>query len=203
VAGRPTSIIGAGRGRAVTFSVDGAWMRQSVSIDGSEHFELQRAYWLQAGDIYADLRVPFHPSGGTSCFCGRSGWVGERYSWTHGLDLAGPGADEVGDLFWDGDRLIERGVLGDLAYEEVWVRLPDSGGDSDGDRGGESDVLDEPGVCRVRVGGHAMAIVDERSTGGTFSACYWVRRTERWEVSAAIGDGGALHAPRLRPAMTP
>jgi hypothetical protein len=207
----------------VTFSVQGVWTRQSVSLDGGEPFETQHVYWLQAGDCYADVRVPFHPAGGTSCFAGRSGWDGDRFRWTHRLDFeappvadgtacsggtggtrlagadgaastgggtgwaggnvgdagtggvgadgtastggagangtagtngaasaggagadgtagvggpagtsgagtaAGGSGDDIGELRWDGDCLIETGMLGDVAYEEVWARLPDDG----------------------------------------------------------------------------
>ncbi len=148
----------------MTFSVQGAWTRQSVSLDGGEAFETQYVYWLQAGDCYADVRVPFHPAGGTSCFAGRSGWEGDRFRWTHRLDLGEPAGDDVGDLRWDGDRLIETGMLGAIAYEEVWVRLT-------GD-GGESEVHEGTGECHVQVGDHAITIVDARPAGGTFGACY-------------------------------
>jgi hypothetical protein len=227
----------------VTFPVQGAWTRQSVSIDGSEPFELQRVYWLQTTSVYADLRVPFHPAGGTACFAGRSGWDGDRYVWSHPLDLIGPGAaspghaspghaspghaspddaspgsdgpnfdgpnplvpgsdgpnalgpnalgpnalgrdafrEDIGELIWNGDRLIERGTLpGGIAYEEIWVRLPGDPRDSE--------AVEAPTACHVRVGNYAITIVDTRPDGGSFNACYRVRTTHGWEISAAIGD---------------
>jgi hypothetical protein len=191
----------------VTFCVDGAWTRQSVTVDGSEAFETQHVYWLQVGPWYADLRVPFHPAGGTSCFAGRSGWVGDgdRYRWAHELDLAGPcvddvdrgvpdplaaladglgsgpGAEDIGDLTRDRDRLIERGLLGDIPYEEVWVRMPDG----EGDRQSEAQLA--PDACFVRVGGHSITVVDARLVGGEFGACYQVRTGDEWQVRAVIG----------------
>ncbi|MDQ1419573.1 MAG: hypothetical protein QOJ52_1535 [Acidimicrobiaceae bacterium] len=222
----------------MTFPVQGAWTRQSVSINGSEPFELQRVYWLQTTSVYADLRVPFHPAGGTACFAGRSGWDGDRYVWSHPLDLIGPGAaspghaspghaspddaspgsdgpnfdgpnplvpgsdgpnalgpnalgpnalgrdafrDDIGELIWNGDRLIERGTLpGGIAYEEIWVRLPGDPRDSE--------AVEAPTACHVRVGNYAITIVDTRPDGGSFNACYRVRTTHGWEISAAIGD---------------
>jgi hypothetical protein len=187
----------------VTFPVQGAWTRQSVSINGSEPFELQRVYWLQTTSVYADLRVPFHPAGGTACFAGRSGWDGDRYRWSHPLDLIGPDdpssgdaspgsdgpnalgrdafRDDIGELIWNGDRLIERGTLpGGIAYEEIWVRLPGDPRDSE--------AVESPTACHVRVGNYAITIVDTRPDGGSFNACYRVRTTHGWEISAAIGD---------------
>jgi hypothetical protein len=174
------------------FEVSGAWTRKSVSVEGSEPFETQRVYWLQAGPCYADIRVPFHPGAGASCFSGRSGWDGGRFRWTHRLDLVETGAVDVGDLFWDGDRLIERGTIGDpaVAYEEVWVRLPDDGG--------ESEALEAADGCHVQVGGHAITIVDGRGAGGSFGASYRVRFGDRWESRAVIGRGAAM--PVLSPA---
>jgi hypothetical protein len=155
-----------------------------VSIDRSEPFELQRVYWLQTESVYADLRVPFHPAGGTACFAGRSGWEGDRYRWSHLLELSTPepkdAPDDIGDLTWKGDRLIERGLLaGGATYEEVWRRLP-------GDRG-QPEVLEAAHACHVRVGNYAVTIVDTRP-GGSFNACYRVRTTHGWEISAAIGE---------------
>jgi hypothetical protein len=194
----------------VSFQVQGAWTRQSVSIDGSEHFELQHVYWLQTDSVYADLRVPFHPAGGTACFAGRSGWDGDRYRWSHPLDLSNPdpasasdpdptpgpdpgpgrargcasrsGPDDIGHLIMDGDRLVERGRLpgGTTTYEEIWVRLP---GDD-----GEVEAIESPAACHVQVGDHAITIVDGRPEGGSFNACYQVRTARGWEVGAAIGE---------------
>ncbi len=161
------------------FDVHGAWARHSVSIDGSVAFETQRVYWLQAGDFYADLRVPFVADAPTSCFSGHSGWDGGRYRWTHELDLAGSDAIDIGELTWDGARLVERGVLGTMPYEEVWVRLP--GGD------GDAEATASAGACYVRVGDHAITIVDGRARGGSFEASYQVRVGSDWEISATIG----------------
>lgn len=179
----------------MSFSVEGAWTRQSVSVDGGEPFETQRVYWLQAGPCYADLRVPFHPSAGIGCFGGRSGWDGECYRWSHRLDLAGFDGDDVGSLTWDGERLIEWGVIGAdrYAYEEVWVRLPGSEPRS------SCETQEAPDGCHVQVGGHAITIVDDRPAGGSFRASYRVLGPDGWQTSAAIGDPevGALNLCRV------
>ncbi|GAC1544146.1 MAG: hypothetical protein NVS3B12_32820 [Acidimicrobiales bacterium] len=178
----------------------GAWTRRAVSVGDGPHFETQLVIWLQAGDRYADVRVPLHPAADERCFTGRSFWEGDRYRWTHVLDIetvsgvASPAADDVGDLFWDGPSLIERGLFptvgGPLRYEEIWERLP---GDA-----GPSAAFETPGACLVRVGDHAITVVDARSAGGAFTACYRVRCGDApdgggadegtWRCVAAIGD---------------
>jgi len=176
----------------------GAWTRRSVSIDGGPAFETQSVVWLQAGTRYADLRVPFHPDAAGRCFTGRSGWDGDRFRWTHQLDLEGPGpaaADDVGDLTWEDGAVVERGMfptrLGDVPYEEVWVRLP--GAD------GSWQVLEAPHACLVRVGDHAITVVDRRPGGGVFAACYRVQVSAGWRTELAIGDGATLPAPGEAP----
>jgi hypothetical protein len=181
--------------------VHGAWTRRSVSIGDGAHFETQLVVWLQAGTRYADLRIPLHPAADTRCFTGRSGWDGDRYRWTHHLDLepldaASPGIDDIGDLGWEDDALVERGMWptddGPVAYEEQWVPLP----------GGRTPylALEAPGCCLVRVGLHALTVTDRRPDGGVFSACYRVLDKGAWKIIAAIGEGAALPDPASPPA---
>ena len=177
--------------------VHGAWTRQSASIDDGPHFETQMVIWLQAGTCYADLRLPLHPAADTRCFTGRSGWEGERYRWTHHLDLesAYPAAEDVGDLTWEDGALVERGLWptgdGAVRYEERWIPLP-------GPRLPYL-ALEAPGCCLVRVGSHALTVTDRRPDGGPFSACYRVLDGGRWEVVAAIGEGDSLPDPTSPP----
>ncbi|MFI5040844.1 MAG: hypothetical protein ACHQNA_03170 [Acidimicrobiales bacterium] len=177
--------------------VQGAWMRQAASIDGGPFFETQRVVWLQAGTCYADLRVPFHPAADRRCFTGRSFWDADAYRWTHHLDLesadgeASPAADDVGLLRWSDGALVETGMFptptGPVAYEEIWVRLP---GDT-----GPWLALDGPDGCLVRVGDHAITVVDRRASGGTFAACYRILGADGWQIEMAIGGVDALPGP--------
>ena len=177
--------------------VHGAWTRQSASIGGGPRFETQRVVWLQAGTCYADLRVPLHPAADTRCFTGRSGWDGERYRWTHHLDLEGdaPAADDVGDLGWEDGALVERGMWPTgavaVAYEERWIPLP-------GPRMPYL-ALEAPGCSLVRVGDHALTVTDRRPDGGPFSACYRVLDGGHWQIVAAIGEGASLPDPNSAP----
>lgn len=181
--------------------VHGAWARRSASVDGCPHFETQLVVWLQAGRQYADLRVPFHPAADERCFTGRSFWDADRYRWTHVLDLepGSPAADDVGDLRWEDGALVERGLFptaaGPIAYEEIWARLPGSEG--------SSCALVAPGACLVRVGDHAITVVDARETGGEFRACYRVREPHGWRVVAAIGNPADLPGPDAPPDWAP
>jgi hypothetical protein len=170
----------------------GAWARRSASVGGSEPFESQHVIWLQARTCYADLRVPFAPGAQARCFTGRSGWQGDRYHWSRHLDLEPVGGDDVGDLSWEGDAVVERGMFptadGEVPYEEEWVRLPGSDG--------PFLALEGEAACLVRVGDHAITVVDERAEGGDMSAAYCVRDDEGWVLVYAIGAGaGALPDP--------
>jgi hypothetical protein len=172
----------------------GAWTRRSVSIGGGPAFETQTVVWLQAGTRYADLRVPFHPEADERCFAGRSGWDGDRYRWTHRLDLEGTetaAGDDTGELTWEDGAVVERGMFptadGVVPYEEAWVRLPEADG--------PWQALEAPHACLVRVGRHSITVVDRRAGGGGFAACYRVQRSGRWRIELAIGDATTLPAP--------
>jgi len=174
--------------------VHGAWTRRSASVGGGPHFETQLVVWVQSGTRYADIRVPFHPGAGERCFAGRSGWDGDRYRWTHAFELHGfdvPPADEVADLTSERGALIERGTFptdsGAVGYEEVWDRLP--GAD------GTWQALESPYGCLVRVGDHAITVVDRRHEGGRFAACYRVRASTGWKIELAIGEASELPLP--------
>jgi hypothetical protein len=171
--------------------VHGAWVRRAASVDDSPPFETQHVVWLQAGPSYADVRVPFHPAAATRCFTGRSGWVGDRYRWTHRLDLEGsdsPAADDVGELTWEDGLLVERGMFptakGAVTYVEHWERVP--GGI------GLWEVQEAPGACLVRVGDHSITALDGPAG---FAACYRVLEDGVWRARLSIGETGSLPYP--------
>jgi hypothetical protein len=179
----------------------GVWGRRWVSIDGGPRFETQHVVWLQAGTCFADLRVPFHATAERRCFAGRSGWDGEQYRWRHRLDLESTAgaptsaAEDIGDLDWEDGLVIERGefptATGSVPYEEAWARLP--GGD------GRFLALEGPDACLIRVGDHALTVVDDRAEGHEFAACYRVLLRGRWTEVAMIGDGDRLPGPQQPP----
>lgn len=171
--------------------VHGVWVRRAVSVDDGPLFETQHAVWIQAGSAYADIRVPFHQRGETRCFTGRSGWDGDRYRWTHGLDLQGwdsPAADDVGDLSWENGLLVERGMFptadGAVAYVEHWDRLPGAVG--------PWEVQEAADACLVRVGDHSITAVDAPAG---FTACYRVLDGGVWRTRLVIGDAADLPTP--------
>lgn len=175
-------------------SLHGAWGRRWVTIGGGARFETQSVVWLQAGPCYADVRVPFHIAAESRCFTGRSRWDGDRFRWTHELDLEGsdsPAADDTGRLTFVAGGVIERGefptAAGAVAYEEMWSEEP--GGD------GPWEAFVAPHACRVQVGAHAITVVDYRNWGKGFAASYWVRIADRWTARLAIGDSDSLPAP--------
>jgi hypothetical protein len=173
--------------------VHGAWTRQSVAIGGGPPFETQHVVWIQSGTCYADVRIPFHPGADERCFTGRSGWDGDAYRWTHRFDLeiGAPSADDVGELTWNGDTLVERGMFptadGAVAYEERWVRLPESRG--------PFLALEGDATCMVRSGSHVITVADQRPTGGEFAAAYRRLRDGAWATVLTIGPADRLPSP--------
>lgn len=140
--------------------------------------------WLQAGEWYADLRIPVADGGGAvEAFAGPATWLDPVLCWAHELDWLGTFPQDVGHL----ERiaavgtapagLIERGSTDvdgrAVDYVEEWACIspPDplflvAGRVDDGD--GER-------ACLVQVGHHAIVMVDARGVGGGFG----VRREER------------------------
>jgi hypothetical protein len=176
--------------------VHGAWTRRWVVIDGGPRFETQHVVWVQSGTCYADLRVPFDAAAAERCFTGRSGWDVDGYRWAHHLDLErGVPADDVGQLEWDGDLLVERGRFptedGLVPYEEGWARLP--GWD------GTFLALEADTACLVRCGDHAITVEDRRWNGGSFAAAYRRLQHGAWVTVATIGDGERLSTPAQLP----
>ena len=173
--------------------VHGAWTRQAVAVDGGPLFETQHVVWIQTGTCYADVRVPFHVAAEQRCFTGRSGWDSDAYRWTHHFDLeiGAPTADDVGELTWDGDTLIERGMFPTarttVAYEERWVRLPEWRG--------PFLALEGDAACMVRSGAHVITVVDQRPTGGGFAAAYRRLRDGAWATVLTIGRAECLPSP--------
>lgn len=167
--------------------VHGTWVRRSASASGSEPFETQHAVWVQSGTCYADIRVPFVTGADMACFAGRSGWegpTGDRYRWTHHVDLALCDGDDAADLTWQDGTLVERGLLagpgGMAPYVEVWVRAPGSDG--------AFLAMEAPSASLVVTGDHAATVV---GTGRSLVAAYRVRTAGDWRLALGLGDGAA------------
>jgi hypothetical protein len=76
---------------------------------------------------------------------------------------------------------------GPVGYEEAWVPLPDAAG--------PYAALESPDGAFVRVGDHAVGVLDRRSSGGGFAAAYWRREGDGWRLSAGIGEATDLAGP--------
>ncbi|MHB8455697.1 MAG: hypothetical protein ACYDDO_13625 [Acidiferrobacterales bacterium] len=103
----------------------GLWRRR-VLESGPLHDTTTEAWRLQTGRLYADLRLP---AGAPTPQCPtlRRGFAGplevqgDVLTWYHWLDVEPPtGIADVGQVHFEGDRLIERGVL--ASYREIWER---------------------------------------------------------------------------------
>lgn len=148
---------------------------------------------MQGRRAFADLRVPATdemPSGlpPAACFAGTTESLPGRLRWRHELDLAPDGAEDEGDVAWDGDVLVERGTFvldgRPVPYEERWHRLP--GAD------GPVAALAAPDGRLVRVGDHALVV---RRVGGTLAAAALERRGGAWQVVLRLGDQDGLPRP--------
>lgn len=153
----------------------GAWQRRSIALDGGEPFESHHVIWLQGPSLHADLRCPLGPGGGFTCFAGTTHWDAPFLRWRHEIELAQAAGDDVGEVSWDGEDLVEQGTFGTTRYREVWRRVGPAGAPVAEVRAVSSIV--------VTVGPHRLAVVDQRPRGGEFRATYWVGN----EVARCIG----------------
>lgn len=165
----------------------GAWRRTSIAVDGADPVVGAEVRWVQAGDHYADLRIPVAPEEPPVCFAGTTTWDDPDLRWAHELDLDPAGGEDVGAITDDGDDLVETGSFErdgrTVPYVERWERLA----------GGDGAVLaleraDVPGLL-VMAGDHAVAVVDERADGGPFLACSWRHHRGSWHVDLCLDDG--------------
>ena len=65
-------------------------------------------------------------------------------------------------------------------------------------------MLDDGTGILVRAGAHALTVVDDRSQGGRYRACYRTLGPEGWTVAMALcGESEDLPAPPSETAATP
>ncbi|HEV7526087.1 MAG TPA: hypothetical protein VGP92_14040 [Acidimicrobiia bacterium] len=169
----------------------GAWQRRSVAIDAGEHSEPARVLWLQAGDAFADLRIPDDPSATPDAFAGITTYDPPALTWHHTLDWNGTFADfDCGVVECNDEEMIERGEFereGQLhAYEEIWHRI---------DPGSAGLVLTAPHAMVVRVGRHCLAMRDRRRAGGAFDVRHARIGGIEWCDQMLLGDGAELPCP--------
>ncbi|MEC9433524.1 MAG: hypothetical protein VYD87_11520 [Pseudomonadota bacterium] len=138
---------GAGGGGAAPpprlLDVQGLWRRRWLRAGGREDATTE-VWWLQAGPLHVDLRLPADlprraaardgvraladlPAPDLRRLARAEGFAGvttvERgvCTWTRRVNWRGPlDGPDVGALFFEGDALIERGVFAD--YAELWER---------------------------------------------------------------------------------
>ncbi len=175
-------------------SLTGAWRRHGIAFDGGEAVETSNVVWLQAGDVFADLRMPATPEGAPASFAGSTTWDGNRLRWVHELDLSLDAADDVATLRHEDGDLLESGTAErggrEVGYVERWRRLPGSGSPSCA-----LARVDGLGLL-VQAGDHVLTVADDRPLGGGFRACYRAREAGVWQTVLALGDrAGALPGP--------
>ena len=167
----------------------GAWEREGLEIDGAAVTGAGRALWLEAGGLYVDVRAPGTVASGTS-FGGRSTWRTPRFTWHHDHDLdPRPGHVDRGELTFEGDRIVERGVGidgGTGTYEERWQRVSPAGL--------------APALARhadglgVRVGDYA-GLVLAGAADASIGARLWQCVRGRWVEVVSLGARLAIPEP--------
>ncbi len=169
----------------------GAWQRRSIAIDGGAHHEPARVLWLQAGDAFADLRIPRTPADQPDAFAGITTYQEPALTWHHTLDWNGGFAGyDCGVVECHDEEMIERGEFqredGCHAYEEIWQRI---------DPGAIGAVLTATHAMIVRVGRHCLAMRDRRRAGGQFDVRHAQLSGVEWDDVAVLGDGVELPRP--------
>jgi hypothetical protein len=146
----------------------GVWRRRDLVI-GDEPRDDADVLWLQAGEWYADLRIPHEDEGGpVEAFAGPAGWAAPNFTWTHVLDWKGTFPSDVGHMEPVAEGFVETGTFdlgaGPTPYRELWARS------------GRAEprlvavAHDGAGAAAlVRVGRHALTMVS--GPGGAFAAC--------------------------------
>jgi len=166
----------------------GAWQRRSIAIDDGPHREPARVLWLQAGDAFADLRVPTDPDDCVDAFAGITTYEEPALTWHHTLDWNGNFAGyDCGVVERRAEELIERGEFerdGERhTYEEIWVRI---------DAGEVGVVLTATHSMIVRVGNHCLAMRDRRRSAGQFDVRHAQLTARVWDDVVVLGDGAEL-----------
>lgn len=124
--------------------VQGHWVRQWIKAPGFED-HATRVHWMQAGRLYADVRIPLdRPDvGASTCladlpaaslsklaqaegFAGHATLQGNRCTWHRDINWHGaPDALDIGEIRFDQQgRMIETGVLAE--YSELWVQAAET-----------------------------------------------------------------------------
>lgn len=118
--------------------IQGHWVRRWIKAPGFED-HATRVHWMQAGETYADVRIPLErpDQGAATCpadlpaaalyalaqaegFAGHVTLDGDACTWHRSVNWHGtPEGADVGRIDFDADgRMIETGVLAD--YTELW-----------------------------------------------------------------------------------
>ena len=148
--------------------------------------------WLQAGDAFADLRIPDRSAtdAPTRSRASRPTRSPRSRGTTRSTGTAASPVTTAASSNGDDDELIERGEFerdGTChTYEEIWQRV---------DPGSVGIVLTAAHAMVVRVGGHCLAMRDRRRAGGEFDVRHAQVAGIEWTDVTVLGDGAELPRP--------
>jgi hypothetical protein len=177
----------------------GVWRQESIAVGDGAPDQPCDVFWLQAGQAFADLRLPRRAGVEPEAFSGHTTFDPPALTWHHHLDLTARHEPDVGVVEWRGADLIERGrtvVNGaDVPYEEVWRRVPHDGPLAILVLVGEPATAGCHGSI-VRVGAHAVVMA---TTGDALTVRHDVSSGGRWVAAGSLGDGALPPVPVAAP----
>lgn len=170
----------------------GIWHRESLTIEQGDPFEDSDAYWLQAGDYFADMRWSLDETrtdtSSESAFAGRTSWSPPKMRFVHVIDFTKQFLEDEGRLMMVDGKLWEHGQVNiegkTIHFKEVWVPLHINNQNTV-----VATVVDTPGEIGyfIRVGEFAIGMNESK---GVFSAACWrqLTATGEWRSLHCIGD---------------
>lgn len=173
------------------YDLVGVWRRESIAINGGEPFEDSVAYWLHAGDFYADMRWPINSKSDSekSAFAGAATWSVPYMRFSHEIDYTDDFPEDVGHLSVFRGKLLERGEVQisdqTIKFEETWCPLRQNTEVYSVEVASfNGDKVNEPGRGYiVRVEDFVIAMFDQRGNDrqGFSAAC--------WRLTGLCGGG--------------
>jgi hypothetical protein len=169
--------------------LSGVWRRVSIAVGDGAPDEPCDVFWLQAREVFSDLRMPRRAGVQPVAFSGHATYDRPALTWHHHLDLTVVRDPDVGVVGWRGADLVERGQTvvdgADVPYEEVWRRVPHEGPLAILVLVRESATDGWLGSI-VRVGTHAIVMA---MTDRDLTVRHHVSFEGRWTAVGGFGDG--------------
>ena len=164
----------------------GAWVRESIQMEGETPKENSDVIWLQSQGYYGDIRISLaNLNIEPESFSGGVNWEVPHLTFQHDLDFHNEGLD-IGRVDWDGDVLLEHATFEMVGkrYEckERWLRQTALSPATRvfEQRAHSGELL---GML-IRVDNHILMMV----SGISFNSAYWLIEDNRWKWQWGLGE---------------